>query len=147
MGRGDDMTKTLIIDWDWTPPEEWQKIWRKHVENTLKALGYHVKEIIMKPSSRRKTPHYWIHIKEEVDDDTANMLQWLLLDDTTRVRINALRIKRGVKNFWNKCFDHVTYTAPIDEKCKKCRMRKVLLQMAEEEGLLTKGVEPSTTHG
>jgi transcriptional regulator of met regulon len=135
---------TLIIDhdirfdqWGWKEPYE------KAVKASLEALGLKVLQIISKQSSSGRGLHYWIHIESprQLSDEEINMLQFIAGDDRVRVQINQLRIARGVRKFWNKCFDHVIHTRPIDEKCKLCKLRKTILKMAKEEGLLAEGVQ------
>jgi hypothetical protein len=143
-GGGNSLKYVLTVDHDvrfdkWG----WKETYERAVKASLEALGFKVSKIISKTSSSRRGLHYWIHIEapNKLTDEQMNMLQFIAGDDRTRVRINQLRIKRGIQKFWNKCFDHVTYTKPIDEKCLKCKLRRTILEMAKEEGLLTEGVK------
>lgn len=100
------MIRVLKIDLDIKPPKEWMVIWYVTRNLILEQLGYKVVKTIQKETQRGL--HIYIHLDKPVDDETANMLQFLLGDDHTRVKINQWRIERGVKR-WNKLFHRVLY--------------------------------------
>lgn len=92
----------LKIDIDAKFPEEWFSKWIDTRISLLKSMGYVVGHIF--PHETTKGRNFFIHIKPDCDANTTNMLQFLLGDDHTRVKINAWRISRGIKH-WNKIFD------------------------------------------
>jgi len=101
----------LKIDLDLKPGKEWLAKWKLTRKHLLEALGFKVKEIVLR--STRKGWHAWIHVEDkEIEDWDLNMLQWLCGDDQTRVKINMRRIKRGVKR-WNKLFSEVIWRRKI----------------------------------
>lgn len=120
----------LKLDVDIKVPKKWIELWKKTRIAILESLGYKVEKIIIHPSSKRGF-HGWIYIKEKTTDKETNMLQWLLGDDTTRVFINMLRIKRGFI-YWNKLFSRVRWRKPIEEPCKSCKLRKYVIEMNKE---------------
>ena len=99
--------KLLKIDIDFIPPKEWWIIWQFTRESMLEELGYEI-EYIKRFDSKRGI-HVYIKLKQDVDDETANMLQFLCGDDHSRVRINMWRISRGIP-FWNKLFEKKIYS-------------------------------------
>jgi hypothetical protein len=50
--------------------------------------------------------HYYFHLAEPVDAQTANQLQYLLGDDPKRVDYNQARINSGLEG-WNKLFETI----------------------------------------
>jgi len=124
---------TLHMDWDWNPPQKWRQAWETHTKAMLEYFQLVVDRIIMKQSDRRKGrgQHIWIHIqsRRKLSEDDINMLQWLCGDDLTRVRINRLRTRRGLKGWWNKLYDHIVWRKPLPENCQKCHLRAVLKEM------------------
>jgi hypothetical protein len=97
----------LKLDIDFKPPNKWMKLWREERAFMLHALGYHIKNVLVVPSSKRGI-HVYIRLLEEVPPQTLNMLQWLCGDDPSRVEINRWRIKTGIEN-WNVLFYKVIY--------------------------------------
>ena len=98
--------KVLKLDVDFKPPEDWLKLWIETRIKMLEYLKYKVKGYKIVETNRGF--HAYFYLEHDVDDNTANMLQFLLGDDATRVKINVNRIKRGVK-YWNKLFSRVRY--------------------------------------
>lgn len=98
--------KLLKIDIDFKPPKEWFDLWKQTRVLMLNYLGLRV-EYIKKFETRRGI-HVYVKLVEDVTDEDANLLQFLLGDDATRVKINQWRIKRGVRR-WNKLFHKVLY--------------------------------------
>jgi len=120
-------------DWDFTPSEHWQQVWKENAVAMLERMHFKIDDIIMKPSKGSgKGIHLWIHIRgRKLSESDKNMLQWLIcLDDPTRVRINILRTKRGLKQFWSKLFSHARNVK--EHPCAKCRLVALLREMEKE---------------
>jgi len=138
MSKNDDVKYEYVLhcDWDYLIPKAWRDTWKAIMENSLVFLHLTLKRIITKPSpSKKGALHLWIHVgsSRELSEDEINMLQWLIgLDDPTRVWINRMRIERGLKKFWNKIFTRHVWVRPLDEKCKRCKIRRVLNEMRKE---------------
>ena len=99
--------KLLKIDMDFKPPEEWLKKYLRQCGGLLTMkYGYDVES--RKCFETKRGYHIYIKLKEDIDAETVNMLQFLLGDDRTRVKINQWRIKRGIPR-WNKLFAEVLY--------------------------------------
>jgi hypothetical protein len=98
--------KVLKIDLDIKPPKEWIIFWWKTRQTILQQLGYTIK--YFSKFETKRGMHIYITLEQDVSDETANMLQFLLGDDHTRVKINQWRIKRGIPR-WNKLFHKVLY--------------------------------------
>lgn len=96
------MTTVLKVDVDYKAPEKWLQTWEVTRKHLLEVFGYSV--VRMTKHETTKGQNYFIEIAEELAPETMNMLQFLLGDDHTRVKINAWRIQRGVLH-WNKIFD------------------------------------------
>ncbi len=92
----------LKIDVDYKAPKEWLEYWVETRCMILKGLGFTINRIAEHPTT--KGQNYFIELSEELSSNTINMLQFLLGDDHTRVKINAWRIERGIPH-WNKIFD------------------------------------------
>jgi len=99
--------KLLKIDLDFKPPREWIDLWLTTRFVMLSELGYKVER--MSVFKTKRGVHIYIKLKEDVDDETANLLQFLCGDDASRVKINMWRIQRGIP-FWNKLFERKIYT-------------------------------------
>ena len=54
--------------------------------------------------SKKKGMHFYIKINDKIDAEVANMIQWLLGDDSKRVDFNRARIQSGLVE-WNKLFE------------------------------------------
>jgi len=128
------MTYTYVfhVDWDFKPTKGWIKTWNKTIPAMLTALRIKVERIIMKQKGRGY--HIWVHstTSRKLTEDQVNMVQWLLNDDVTRVRINRLRTRRGMKRFWSKIFSHVVWRKPLPKNCQTCHLRQVLAEMETE---------------
>ncbi|MEM1551598.1 MAG: hypothetical protein QXH03_02875 [Candidatus Bathyarchaeia archaeon] len=125
----------LHLDWDYPWPKHWVKAWKEWKTKMLEDMGFKVQEIIMKPSpSRKGGTHIWIHITSphELSDDEINMLQWLCLDQDTRVWINIMRIERNLRRWWNKLFTRHIWKKPLPENCQKCSLLRILKEMREQ---------------
>jgi len=96
------MGTVLKIDLDYKAPEEWLLYWEETRCSMLKNLGYTLKRV--KKHITTKGQNYFIEIEEKLSPQATNMLQFLLGDDHTRVKINQWRIERGIPH-WNKIFD------------------------------------------
>lgn len=96
------MGAVLKVDIDYKAPEKWLLIWEQTRKVLLIGLGFTVERIVKHETT--KGQNYFIEIKEELSPETTNMLQFLLGDDHTRVKINQWRIERGIPH-WNKIFD------------------------------------------
>lgn len=96
------MTSILKIDVDYEAPAEWLSLWEKTRIIMLSDIG--LTFIRMAKHETTKGQNYFIEIKESLQPEAINCLQFLLGDDHTRVKINAWRIERGIKH-WNKIFD------------------------------------------
>lgn len=120
------------VDWDFKPTKGWIRAWKQAVPAMLSALRIKIERIIMKQKGRGF--HIWVHstAKRKLTEDQVNMIQWLLHDDITRVRINRLRTRRGMKKFWSKIFSHVLWRRPLPKPCKTCHLRLTLKEMEEE---------------
>lgn len=136
----------LHVDFDHPIPPSWIEIWKLYKTTMLETMGFQVERTIFKDPKDvhptlaktlykgRKGTHVWIHIASphELDEDTINMLQWLCCDDPTRVWINRMRIVRGLRKYWNKLFSRHVWVREMDEKCKKCKIRRILYEMGKE---------------
>ena len=98
--------KLLKIDIDFHPPKEWLNKWISTRIDILKGLGYCTEYYKIFPSKRGF--HAYFKLYQDIADEEANRLQFLLGDDATRVKINQWRIKRRIK-IWNKLFHKVLY--------------------------------------
>lgn len=107
---------TLKIDMDWIPPGEWLYHYVSQIPVTLTrfqikyaAAAKPRQDILTYRSIRVKTSrsqhglHIIIRLNGELDDETVNMLQFLLGDDRNRCRLNAIRIRLKYPR-WNKLF-------------------------------------------
>lgn len=92
----------LKIDIDFKPPEEWLERWIDTRYVILEDMCYTVNRISRHETT--KGQNFFIEIDKELPPTEINMLQFLLGDDHTRVKINQWRIERGIKH-WNKIFD------------------------------------------
>ena len=131
-------TRTLHLDWDWKPPKRWVNVWIDAKLRMLEDLGYKVGDVIIGGSraEKRRGYHVWVHVTKvgTFTEDEQNMLEWLLLDDPTRTRINRLRVHRGIKRWWSKLFSLVVWQKPIPRRCQRCRIRRYFHEMEEMMG-------------
>jgi len=92
----------LKIDLDVKLPEEWLERWIETRYVLLRSMGYTVNRISRHETT--KGQNFFIEINGYLSPTLTNMLQFLLGDDHTRVKINQWRIERGIEH-WNKIFD------------------------------------------
>ena len=114
--------------WGWAPSYE------KAVVGGLEALGFEVTDVISHPSSSGRGLHYWFHIDSprRLEDKELNMLNFIAGDDRVRVKINRLRIRRGIRHLWNKAFSAArTVQKP---RCEGCKIVTILKEMEQQEG-------------
>lgn len=98
----------------------------------LKALGFRLVDVIVKPSPSKRGLHIWFHCEgRPVDDYEKNMIHFMLGDDPVRCMINMIRIERGVKKPFI-LFSKVLWTEPPKGKCKKCKLRKAVESLREQ---------------
>jgi hypothetical protein len=136
----------IHLDWDYPIPEEWVMVWKEQKTFMLRNMGFEVERIIIKnPKDEsketaetvykgRKAVHIWVHILSlrQLSEDELNMLQWLCCDDVVRVFINRMRTERGLKVYWNKLFTRHVWVKPMDENCKRCKIRRVISEAKKE---------------
>ena len=97
------MTVVLKVDIDFKASKGWLGLWELTRKDILARLGYPI--IRMVKHETKKGQNYFIEIKDDgLTPEQINMLQFLLGDDHTRVKINTWRIERGIEH-WNKIFD------------------------------------------
>lgn len=96
------MTTVLKVDIDYEPPEAWLGYWEQTRKILLREMGYTLNRMVRHKTT--KGQNYFIEIAEDLPPEVINLIQFLLGDDHTRVKINAWRIERGIKR-WNKIFD------------------------------------------
>jgi hypothetical protein len=96
-------TRLLMIDIDLAPSRPWLKHYRHKVKLVLESYGLRPTAIRI-TRSRSKGYHARIYLNEPVPGQFANMLQWLLCDDSPRVGFNRARINAGFDE-WNKLFE------------------------------------------
>ncbi|MBA7670631.1 hypothetical protein ES703_78777 [subsurface metagenome] len=101
-GDAQNMTTVLKVDLDYKAPEKWLQTWEATRKHMLEVFGYSI--IRMVKHETTKGQNYFIEIAEKIPPETMNMLQFLMGDDHTRVKINSWRIERGFQD-WNKIFD------------------------------------------
>ena len=80
---------------------------REYIQDALAILsrrGIHVVKI--KATRTYHGRHYYFHLAEPVDAQTANRLQYLLGDDPKRVDYNQARINSRLIG-WNKLFETI----------------------------------------
>jgi len=92
----------LKLDIDLKPPDKWIKEWEKTRKIILNS--YNIKILRMASYETEKGIHYFIEIDRDLSAEETNMMQFLLGDDHTRVKINQWRLERGIEH-WNKLFD------------------------------------------
>lgn len=104
--NGEKEMKLLKLDCDFHPPKEWLTEWIKTRIQLLNSLKKYIEYYKIFPNKRGF--HAYFKLRQDVTDEEANKLQFLLGDDHTRVKINQWRIKRKIKH-WNKLFHKVLY--------------------------------------
>jgi hypothetical protein len=93
----------LKIDKDCMAGKYWIAFYVQTILQTCREYGVGVWWIKM-CNSKRKGQHFYIKLKQAVDSEFANMLQWLLGDDCRPVNFNNARIESGLVE-WNKLFE------------------------------------------
>jgi len=102
-GRPIPPKRVLMIDLDLVVDEWWLQHYRRMAELILESYGLRATAIRITPS-RSKGYHARIYLNKPVPARFANMLQWLLCDDSPRVGFNQARINAGFDE-WNKLFE------------------------------------------
>jgi len=128
------MKRVFKIDMDFSPDRYgWMKGWKKAIRAVAKAFRLRITNVIVQKSPRRGA-HAWIHVETEklLSDMEVAMLEWLFGGDQTRARLNALRIKRGIPH-WSVLFSKVLYVKPPRKFCQRCRLRRTVTSLMEEE--------------
>jgi hypothetical protein len=93
----------LMIDLDLAASRKWLEHYRHKVGLVLESYGLRATAIRI-TRSRSKGYHARIYLNKPVPAQFANMLQWLLCDDSPRVGFNDARINAGFDE-WNKLFE------------------------------------------
>jgi hypothetical protein len=96
-------TRPLKIDLDITVDASWLQHYRRIAELILGLFGLKATIIRIAPS-RRRGYHVRIYLDKFVSAGFANMLQWFLLDDHSRVDFDRARINVGFPE-WCKFFE------------------------------------------
>ena len=126
------MTTVLKVDVDYKPPEAWLGYWEQTRKILIKEFGYTLKR--MTKHETTKGQNYFIEVEEDLPPEIINMLQFLLGDDHTRVKINAWRIERGIPH-WNKIFDRKLWRKEAKEviTCWYCGNKIPLISHGRKE--------------
>ncbi|MCM8802828.1 MAG: hypothetical protein NC827_05930 [Candidatus Omnitrophica bacterium] len=101
------MKETVLkIDIDYKPNQYWLNKWIK----TRKFILERMKCKVLRTNifETKRGFHAYFVIDKKLNDNQLNMLQFLLGDDATRVKINEWRIKRGIRR-WNKLFSKILW--------------------------------------
>ncbi|MBN1357569.1 hypothetical protein JW988_02260 [Candidatus Bathyarchaeota archaeon] len=101
--RESEEVSELKIDKDCFPDEDWIPFYVNVITKTCSDFSVTVNSISV-CESKKKGLHFYIRIKPAINSELANMLQWLLGDDSRRVDFNRARVKSGLKE-WNKLFE------------------------------------------
>lgn len=99
----DYLVDELKIDKDCFINKAWIKEYVKWIIRICKSHGIGILDIRM-CLSKMKGLHFYIRISPAIDPVLANMLQFLLGDDSRRVAFNKARIDSGLQE-WNKLFE------------------------------------------
>jgi hypothetical protein len=97
------LTRLLKIDLDITVDNAWLKLYRRIAELILGLFGLKA-TVIRIARSRSRGYHVRIYLDKFVPAGFANMLQWFLLDDHSRVDFDRARINIGFPE-WDKFFE------------------------------------------
>lgn len=126
--------KILRIDID-KPIDEWGWLddYKRAVKAVLSEFNLKAEDIIVRKSPSGKGLHIWIHLDKPLTDIERVKLQFLCLDDAGRTWINRLRVLYRHNPNWNKLFSQAKNVANLDPKCQKCRLKRTLQKIAEEE--------------
>lgn len=140
------MKVVFKVDVDLVVPKSWLDLWVKTRKAILECLGMKVDKIIVNESERGF--HAWVHArtKTKLTPTECNFVQWILGDDTGRVRINQRRIYLGFdwKKF-NKLFSEVIWRKK--HKCNCIIHQKILMRMDEGRVALLKLMEKENVKG
>jgi hypothetical protein len=142
----DMKTEVIRLDIDSSLLGLWYEDWLKAQKAVIRAYGYHLKDVIVRPSgdklpwldqdeSKREHYHVWHHIltPRQLTDIEKLKLQFLLGSDTGRCWINYLRITKRHSPHWDKLFGYVAWRSPQDPRCKRCRLLILLEELKEGE--------------
>ncbi|MGV9141653.1 MAG: hypothetical protein ACOC1X_01805 [Promethearchaeota archaeon] len=101
----------LKLDLDWKANENWMHDFIETRKSMLEGMGYEVNDVIIRESGSGEGYHLWIFISPEVKSDmTILKLQWLLVDDLTRCKINYERLKKKKPILdWNIFYDQILH--------------------------------------
>jgi len=126
--------RILRIDID-APIDEWGWLedYIKSADAVLKAFGYKLIGTVIRKSPSGRGLHIWLHIDKQMADIERVKMQFLLLDDPGRTRINRLRVLYRDNPNWNKLFTEAKALATLDEKCEKCKLKNTIRKIMEME--------------
>ncbi|MCW1312749.1 MAG: hypothetical protein OH338_04970 [Candidatus Parvarchaeota archaeon] len=140
------MKQVFKVDVDLVVPESWLKLWIETRKAILKELGIEPVEINIHKTERGF--HAWVHgkVKKKLTPTECNFVQWVLGDDTGRVRINQRRIACGMSwRTFNKLFSEVIWRKK--HKCNCDIHKKILKRMEEGRVALLKIMEKEKIKG
>jgi hypothetical protein len=124
----------LIMDIDYLP-RKWLPFYEETRRLLLEALGYKVTRFIVKPSNSKRGIHVWIHLEgKPLTEMELLKFQYIVgMDDPVRTKINYRRVWRGIRNFWNKCFNHKHKIKELPKHCLECRLRRYVAELEGED--------------
>ncbi len=140
------MTQKEIIrtDVDSSLLPQWKKEYIKTREAILESQGHKLERVIIRPSGeslpwrsakkKGKGFHCWWHIlcTHELSDMEKLRLQFLLGDDMGRLYINYLRLTERNNPHWDKLFGYVDWRVPLEPRCERCRLRRIIGAISRE---------------
>ena len=97
----------LKIDVDMHPPKLWLQQWLDSRVFLLEEL-FKLTVLDTKVFKTKRGIHVYINVAQKLSDEDVNRLQFICGDDPVRVKINQMRIERGIKR-WNKLFCKTYY--------------------------------------
>ena len=101
----------------------------------IESLG--MKLLRYREDSSKRGHHLWFYCEgKNMNERQINFTQFLLGDDIGRCKINAARIRRGVRD-WNVIFDHVIWRRP--HSCN-CSIHKKILKRQKEGQKAFRGI-------
>ncbi len=111
----------------------WFEDYIRTVRAILKEFGYPVVKVRFEESSSKRGFHFWFTIQSsrKISDAYLNRLQFFCYDDRTRVVINRIRIRKGVK-VWNKLFSKVVWKKELEDPCKSCRLMRYVREAVKQ---------------
>jgi len=135
MKKDEKVEDVLLIDIDWLP-KSYVDFYIKTRKMLLEALGYELRDVIIKPSSSRRGVHVWLHIYgKPLTDQEKVKFQYLIGNDChIRSMINHRRVWRGIRGFWNKLFEIKYAVKPRPKRCQRCKIIQVLEELADKDG-------------